>query len=1011
MIAPPERLPIAVRAHAVPQPRPGRRPGKPASAASDTLVRSPRTPSRQNAPLTLLVFDTETTTDSTQALKFGCWQYYRRRSGGWVCVQEGLFHADDLHRTDPAEMAVLRRYADTTWAATDLGKQRRLQLLTRAQFVEKVLFAAAWQGRTRVVGFNLPFDLSRIAIDCSPGRGANRGGFSFILGAGNTAKGFRENRYRPRVQVEHMNPHWSRISFATAMGATHSNRGDFVDLRTLTFALTGRGHSLDSACKAFGVPGKADPGQHGLITAAYIGYCRQDVAATAALYQAADTELTKLQLPLTAPQAYSPASLAKATLTGLGVQPVLDRHPDTSPQLMGQAMSAFYGGRAECRIRKTPVPVRLVDFTSTYPTLFSLMGMWTYVIAEEITTDDNPSATRDVQELLARVSVDGCFDPALWPQLFGYAQILPDADILPVRAKYDPYSPSWGIGINPLTSDQPLWYALPDLVASTLLTGKPPTILRGIRLRPAGTVAGLSALTLPGGRLVDPRTEDPFQVMTEQRQLVRSDPTLDHEERARVQLFLKITANAGAYGIWAEYNRQDLPAGDTSLVTVHGRHDQPFTDRVSAPEAPGKFCFPPIAAVITAGARLLLALLERCVTDEGGTWAMADTDSMGIVATARGGLIDCPGGPYLKRGKPAVRAMSYAQVDQIRERFASLNPYDQNAVPGTILKAEVDAYCYAISAKRYALYRFDEYGHPRLVPASEHQPCSHGLGHLLNPIDPDTDPDAADWITQLWEHELAIVHGIQPQDEDSAWYDQPALGRSNVTSPELLRAFVKFNKGKTYANQVKPFNFLSFAPGAQPPAGHRDPTHFRLVAPYGTAAQRRRTPWVNVHEPDNTYQLHTDRTRPGTATTDTHRMHAARYFSHIESKSADQDGNPCTRGTQGLLQRRHVIAGEIAHIGKEANHLDRRANGEVDADDATDLLLTYNDPTNDTWLTEDLPRLRLIPIAQATATSGLSERRLRDIYAGDSTPRQATKERMRDVFHLLESGGLRSRRT
>jgi hypothetical protein len=998
-----EPLPIAVRAHAIPSPKGSQRAIKPASAPR-TVVRPSRTPNKEDAPTKLLVFDTETTTDSTQHLTFGCWRYYRaRQGGGWDCVQEGLFHADDLQAADPAGMAVLRRYAANSWAATDRGKKRRLELMTRAQFVEKVLFAAAWEGRARVVGFNLPFDLSRIAIGVTEGRRANRGGFSFILAAGNTAKGHKENKYRPRVQVKHLNSHRAQIGFATAMGATHSNRGDFVDLRTLTFALTGRGHSLDSACAAFGVPGKADPGQHGVITPSYVGYCRQDVAATAALYQAAEVELAKLRLPLTAPYAYSPASLAKATLTGLGVRPVLDRHPDTPPQLMGQAMSAFYGGRAECRIRKTPVPVRLVDFTSTYPTLFALTKMWKYVIADQITTDDNPSATRDVQELLARVSVDGCFTPALWPQLVGYAQIRPDGDIMPVRAKYDPHSPSWGIGINPLTSDQSLWYALPDLVASTLLTGKPPTIVRAIRLRPVGTVAGLTPLPLPGGRLVDPRTEDPFQVMTEQRQLIRNNPALDPEERDRVQLFLKITANAGAYGIWAEYNRQDLPAGETPLVTVYGRHDQPFTDRVSAPEEPGKFCYPPLAAVITSGARLLLALLERCVTDEGGTWAMADTDSMGIVATALGGLIDCPGGPNLKRGKPAVRALSHAQVDQIRERFASLNPYDKTAVPGTILKAEVDAYCYAISAKRYALYRLDEHGHPRLVPASEHQPCSHGLGHLLNPIDPDPDPDAADWITQLWEHELGRVHGVQASGEDPGWYDQPSLARSNVTSPELLRAFAKLNKGKSYADQVKPFNFLSFAPGAQPPAGHRDPKHFRLVAPYGTATQRRRALWVNIHKPDSTYQLHTDRTRPGTATADTHRVHAAQYFSHIESKSADQDGNPCARSTQGLLQRRHVIAGGIAHIGKEANHLDRRTNGEVDAEEAADLLLTYNDPANDLWRSHDLPRLKQLPLKQVAAATGLSERRLRDIYTGRATPRHATKERIRHVLADLLS--------
>jgi len=184
----------------------------------------------------------------------------------------------------------------------------------------------------------------------------------------------------------------------------------------------------------------------------------------------------------------------------------------------------------------------------------------------------------------------------------------------------------------------------------------------------------------------------------------------------------------------------------------------------------------------------------------------------------------------------------------------------------------------------------------------------------------------------------------------------------------------------------------------QPPPGHPDPTHFRLVAPYGAATQRRRARWVNVHEPDSTYQLHTDRARPGTATADNHHQHADRYFSHIESKSADQDGNPCTRGTQGLLQRRHVTAGDIAHIGKEANHLDRRVNGEVDADEATDLLLTYDDPANDPWIHRDLPRLRLIPLAQVAAATGLSKRRLRDLYKGISTPRPKTRLLIQDLL-------------
>lgn len=981
----PDRVPVAVRAHAIPD-RPTSKP--PADG-------KPRRPRAAPADATsLLVFDCETLTDATQALTFGCWRYYRQHPvAGWQCVQEGLFHADELGDTDPDGLAVLQHYAATHWSAAE-GRRRRMKLLTRAEFVEDVLFTAAWRGRSRVVGFNLPFDLSRLAIGVADGRGRNRGGFSFILATGKAAKGYAERKHRPRVQIKHLNAHRAQISFAAALDGAAGWSGEFLDLRTLTFALTARGHSLDSACAAFDVPGKTDPGEHGSITPDYIGYCRQDVAATAGLHHAATRVLADLGLPLTPTRAYSPASLAKATLAGLGVRPLLDRHPDTPPELLGIAMSAFYGGRAECRIRKTPVPVRLVDFTSTYPTLFSLLGLWQHVIADKLHADQGPDVAADVQQLLDATTVDGCFDPALWPQLVGYAQIQPDGDVLPVRAQYDPHSPSWGIAVTPLTSPE-LWYSLPDLVASTLLTGRAPTVLQAIRLRPEGTSDGLTPLLLPGGHFVDPRTDDPFQVMTEQRQRVRADPTLTEQERQRLQLFLKITTNAGAYGIWAEYNAQDLPAGQTRRVTVYGRDLEPTRTRVAAPEEPGKFCYPPLAAVLTGTARLLLALLERCVTDAGGTWAMADTDSMGIVASPDGGLIPCPGGPHQLNGGDAVLALTHQQVEQIRERFEALNPYDRTAVPGSILKAELDATCLAIAAKRYALYRLDEQGHPRLVPAEEHAVCSHGLGHLLNPIDPNTNPDNGSWISQLWEHELA--RHLHPNlDADPPWYDQPALARIAATSPRLLHAFDQINTGKAYSAQVKPFNFLSFVPGAQPAPGAGPQEPIRLVASRGPASQALRIPWINMHDPGQLVRLTVDPTTAGAALAPTYASTATAYWGHPEAKSADPDGTPCHRRTGGLLGRRHLTPLHIVHIGKEANKLDERTSGEAVPDD-DEVQLTY-DLAEAEWKHQLLPYLRATSVGHLAEITGLSRRRLADLRAGRASPRKATRELVRRSF-------------
>src|SRR5205823_3709192 len=114
----------------------------------------------------------------------------------------------------------------------------------------RVLWRALCAGAL-VVGFNLPFDLSRLAVECGEARGQYRGGFSFVLWAYRdaTTGAVRENPYRPRVCIKHID---GRRAF---MGITRPNRAGprnggpgapapvpvaahFLDVRTLAFALT-----------------------------------------------------------------------------------------------------------------------------------------------------------------------------------------------------------------------------------------------------------------------------------------------------------------------------------------------------------------------------------------------------------------------------------------------------------------------------------------------------------------------------------------------------------------------------------------------------------------------------------------------------------------------------------------------------------------------------------------------------------------------------------------------------
>jgi len=339
-------------------------------------------------------------------------------------------------------------------------------------------------------------------------------------------------------------------------------------------------------------------------------------------------------------KAYSPASIGKAYLRAMGIRPIPDRQPDFPKDVLGYAMAAYYGGWAEARIRRWPVPVVYVDFLSTYPTVCCLLGSWRFLTCEHIDVED---ITEEFQSMLSRLSLEDCFGPQLWSQLVGLVQVVPDGDTVPVRARYAGDA-NWPIGINPFTCAEPLWFTIPDIVAGTLRTGRPPRVIKAIRLATRRIQSGLRPVVLRRAVAIDPREQDFFKVVVEERARLKRHPDVAEGERVRLERFLKVLANASSYGIYAEMVREELASGQRESVTVYGLEGEPFATRVAAPEEPGEFMFAPMAACIAGGARLLLTLVERLAAAKGGTFACCDTDSMAVVATEHGGLVPCPGG-------------------------------------------------------------------------------------------------------------------------------------------------------------------------------------------------------------------------------------------------------------------------------------------------------------------------------------------------------------------------------
>ena len=961
-------------------------------------------------PSQWLVFDCETRTDETQRLTFGSYRFLEDGEQ----LEEGLFIADDLSLN---ERRTIAQYAS----------RAGLPVLSLPEFRKK-FYWLAYKARALVIGFNLPFDFSRIADGVSEGRLDFYGGFSFWMDSQVDERHRRRpNDYRPKVRVKHIDSMRALLGLSGRFRPDPEDQipdesidgkpvkgyrfpGYFLDLRTLAFALSDRRHTLESACKAFGVAhGKQKVRQHGVITGEYIDYNRRDVLATAELAVKLLEEFDRHPVQLRAMHAFSPASIGKAYLAEMGIPPVLERQPDFPKRFLGHAQSAFVGGRTSAHIRRVPMPVVYTDFLSMYPTVNALMNLWQILTARTIKVQEGCSGS--VRRFLARVAAepDCLFEPSTWPLLNAFVRVVPRGDVLPCRAVYSDASNDWQVGINHIyargeDTQTGIWYALPDVVASVVLTGKVPELVDAFRLVGVGRLATLRPLMFRGAVAVDPATEDFFRTVIERRQEYKQAakrPDESGKEADRIQAGLKVLANSTAYGINAEFIREDTEA--ETRVECHGIDATGFADSVTHPERPGEYCFPPLAALITSGARLMLALLEQEVERRGGTYVMEDTDSMAIVAMERGGLVACPGGSHkLPNGRDAVNALTWNEVQDIRDRFKSLNPYDPTMISGSVLKIEGEnfgddgrqrqLYCLAISAKRYALFTLDADGEPHLLRGnkkSDNRWSEHGLGHLMNPLDPSDEK--RDWIGQVWERLIRRSLGLRAKP--SPFATTPAVGRVTVSSTAVLRAFSDFNEDRSYAAQIKPFNFLLACHVA--PFGHPVGTiakRFHLIAPYEKDSRKwLRAKWLDQYS-GKRYGVRTGESASasmrGVAHVQSYADVVDAYEFHPEAKCAAPDGAPSGKQTKGLHRRRHIIIDSVTYIGKESNELEDVEAGMVSPDQ---VYTQFNDKRRDFWSTKVVSAMKRVSLRQLIAATGLTRQTIVDARTGRRRPHRRNR--------------------
>jgi len=780
----------------------------------------------------LLIFDTETTDDSFQNLKFGSFIIIDNEKE----ILKAIFYSPE--NIPHNEENILKQYC----------LQNNIPLLITKEFIENILYPELLEVQTLCIGFNLPFDLSRLAIHFGEGRYAHKDRFSVKLS---------ENEFLPRIKIKHIDSTMSFIGFAQNR---KKFKGHFLDLKTLASIFSDNKHiTLRKAGEFFGCNIlKGETEEHGKITPQYVQYNLQDVNATYDLYLKIlkHYKMYDIKAPIT--KIYSSATLGKYALKQMGIQPLSRINTKINAKVKGQLMSAYFGGRCEVKIRKTPIEVSVLDFLSMYPSLTINMGLWDFIISKNI---GEKEVTEEIIKFLENLKLEDLRNKEIWRSFNVLIELEPDEDVLPVRSNYLENAYVLNVGINYIQYKDSLFYALPDVIASVLLTGKIPKIKKAVRFIPLDKQYTLQKANILGLE-IDPNKDNFIKLLIEKRQEFKQkrdtfqNDSEDHKKLDGVQGALKILANSTTYGIFIEVIIKE----NSSDLIVYSKDE--FFARQKAEEE-GKFFNPLIAVMQVAGARLLMAMCERYLQERNSTHVYMDTDACYVPSSF---------------------------TFELRDFFKPLSPYSFEA---DFFKIEKERLLfYGISSKRYVLYKFQN-GKIEIVDYK-----LHGLGHLLNPYN-----NGVEWQKQIWGDILNLHYGfITQQDIIEKYSNFYALSKLAVSTPILYKRFNSFNKNKPLNEQIKPFNFFL--------VGQGNKTDIKPMVSYSKNAQG------SVFKPFIDYK--SGKIFKGLEYWKSLADTILEYANHPESKFLNGSQN-------GILKRRHLKDGEITVIGKETKNIEEQS--------------------------------------------------------------------------------------
>jgi hypothetical protein len=315
-------------------------------------------------------------------------------------------------------------------------------------------------------------------------------------------------------------------------------------------------------------------------------------------------------------------------------------------------------------------------------------------------------------------------------------------------------------------------------------------------------------------------------------------------------------------------------------------------------------------------------------------------------------------------------------------------------------------FAYCVSAKLYALFNLDEEG---LVIR---KPSGHGLGFLQPPYSiadwqrtkgQKWKEDLHPWIFEAWHFMLSQELGL-PHTAPRC-LKQAAVMSVPITTPQVLQRLGSLK------DSLRPFNIVT-VPFPKKEINQLWTGYFIMPKTENLNDLHGR-PMVNVVSGATFYVHHKNSSgstkSPGWVSLRTMEDEINHVLSRAESKFCTPNGSTCTSKTIGLLQRRHISAGEFHYVGKEAS---TRWTGGPDLsmmaeagllDTADETSREYERVVDARYFEEIREQANEFSTKRLSRKSGLAECAIRSFKKGKNTIRPRSLRKLTRAVHDLQN--------